>query len=97
MPALDALVKIRDALGDGPTLLMDSGIRRGTDVVKALALGADTVLLGRPYVYGLAVGGEAGVEHVLRTLIAEIDNVLGNLGASSAADLDRSFVSRLPG
>jgi lactate 2-monooxygenase len=97
VPALDALVEIRETLGDETTLLMDSGIRRGTDVVKALALGADAVLLGRPYVYGLAIGGEAGVEHVLRTLIAEVDNVLGNLGARAAAEVDRSFVSRLPG
>ena len=97
VPSLDALVEIRDALGDEPVLLMDSGIRRGTDVVKALALGADAVLLGRPYVYGLAVGGEAGVEHVLRSLIAEVDNVLGILGARSPAELDPTFVARLSG
>ena len=60
--SLDALVEVRDALGDDATVLVDSGIRGGADVVKAMALGADAVLLGRPYVWGLAVGGQEGVE-----------------------------------
>ncbi len=91
--ALDALPEVRDALGPEAMVLMDSGIRRGTDVVKALALGADAVLLGRPYLYGLAVGGRAGVAQVLRTLIAEIDSALALVGARSPADLDSSFVA----
>ena len=67
--ALDALVEVREAVGPETTVLMDSGIRRGADVLKALALGAHAVLLGRPYAYGLAVGGQAGVEAVIRHLI----------------------------
>ena len=64
--ALDALVEVRDGVGADATVLMDGGIRHGTDVVKAMALGADAVLVGRPYAYGLAVGGQEGVETVLR-------------------------------
>src|SRR2546430_10861141 len=63
--ALDALVEVRRELGPDATVLMDGGIRRGADVVKALCLGADAVLLGRPYAYGLAVGGRPGVEEVI--------------------------------
>ena len=72
---------------------MDSGIRRGADVLKALALGADAVLLGRPYVYGLAVGGQAGVEAVIRQLLAETDLTLALAGRSSARELDASFLA----
>jgi lactate 2-monooxygenase len=74
--ALDALPAIADAVGDRTTILFDSGIRTGTDVIKALALGAEAVLLGRPYLYGLALAGQAGVEHVLRCLLAELDLAL---------------------
>jgi len=91
--SLDALPEVRRAVGDDATVLMDSGIRRGTDVVKALALGADAVLLGRPYIYGLAVGGQQGVEHVISTLKAEIDLAFALVGANSVTDLDSSFVS----
>lgn len=94
--ALDALVEVREALGEAAVVLMDSGIRRGADVLKALALGADAVLLGRPYVYGLAVAGQAGVERVLRTLTAEIDLTLALIGASSATELNRSWLSPQP-
>jgi lactate 2-monooxygenase len=94
--ALDALPDVRDALGEKATVLMDSGIRRGADVLKALALGADAVLLGRPYVYGLAVAGQEGVERVLQTLTAEIDLTLALLGARAPWDLDRSFIVRRP-
>ena len=61
LPALDALPGVVDAVGDRTTVLFDSGIRRGADVFKAIALGARAVLLGRPYAFGLAVGGEQGV------------------------------------
>jgi len=77
-------------------VLMDSGIRRGADVVKALALGADAVLLGRPYVYGLAVAGQAGVERVIRNLTAEIDLTLALIGAADVKALDRSWISQRP-
>ena len=71
------------------TLLFDSGIRTGSDVLKALALGAKAVLIGRPFMYGLAIAGQEGVEHVLRCLLADTDNMLGNLGKKSLKDLSR--------
>ena len=94
--ALDALVEVRDALGPDATVLMDSGIRTGSDVLKAVALGADAVLLGRPYVYGLAVGGQAGVEAVIRQLAAEVDITLALAGARGMGDLDASMVASSP-
>jgi isopentenyl diphosphate isomerase/L-lactate dehydrogenase-like FMN-dependent dehydrogenase len=94
--ALDALVEVRDALGDNAVVLADGGIRRGADVIKALALGADAVLLGRPYVYGLAVAGQAGVERVIRNLTAEIDLTLALIGGRDIKDLDRSWISPRP-
>ncbi len=91
--SLDALVEVRDAVGGEATVLMDSGIRTGSDVLKAVALGADAVLLGRPYAYGLAVGGAAGVEAVIRQLAAEIDITLALVGGRSIRELDRSAVT----
>jgi lactate 2-monooxygenase len=94
--ALDALPEVRAAVGPDYPLVFDSGVRRGADVLKALALGADAVLLGRPYMYGLAVGGQAGVERVLRSLLADLDANMSLLGAASVAELDRSWLSRAP-
>jgi lactate 2-monooxygenase len=91
--ALDAYVEVREALGPEATVLVDGGVRNGADVLKALALGADAVLLGRPYAYGLAVGGQAGVEAVIRQLLAETDITLALLGASSVRELDRSWIA----
>jgi lactate 2-monooxygenase len=91
--SLDALVEVRDALGDDATVLVDSGIRSGADVVKAMALGADAVLLGRPYVWGLAVGGQEGVEVVIRQLLAETDLTLALAGGTAVRDLDRSALA----
>ena len=91
--ALDALVEVREALGPDATVLMDGGIRHGADVVKALALGADAVMVGRPYAYGLAVGGKEGVEEVLRQLWAETDITMALAGLSSVRDLDPSILS----
>lgn len=88
--SIDALPGIVDAVGDRATVLFDSGIRRGADVIKALALGARCVLLGRPYCYGLAVGGEQGVHDVLANLIADIDLTLGLAGCSSFSELSRA-------
>ncbi|MFD8546332.1 alpha-hydroxy-acid oxidizing protein [Streptomyces sp. NPDC059649] len=85
--ALDCLSAVRAAVGDGVTVLLDSGVRTGSDVVKALALGADAVLYGRPYLYGLALDGRAGVRHVLRCLLAELDVVLTLTGYGSAEAL----------
>ena len=87
--ALDALPAVADAVGDRATVLFDSGIRRGADVFKAVALGARAVLLGRPYAFGLAVGGEHGVYDVLANLIADIDLTLGLAGCASFREVDR--------
>jgi lactate 2-monooxygenase len=91
--ALDALVEVREAVGPDFPLLVDGGVRRGADVVKALALGADAVLVGRLYAYGLAVGGAAGVEAVIRQLLAEVDLTLALCGGVSARDLDGSLLA----
>ena len=71
--SLEALPGVVEAVGERAAVLLDSGVRGGADVFKALALGADAVLVGRPYLWGLALGGEAGVEAVLRMLLAELD------------------------
>ena len=91
--SLDALAEIgRDdkVKASGLTILFDSGIRTGSDVLKALALGAKAVLVARPYMYGLAMGGQEGVEHVLRCLLADTDNMLGLVGKRSVKDLSRA-------
>jgi isopentenyl diphosphate isomerase/L-lactate dehydrogenase-like FMN-dependent dehydrogenase len=90
--ALDALVEVRDALPNA-VVLMDGGIRGAADVLKAVALGADAVLLGRPYAYALAVGGQRGVEELLQNLMAEIDLNLALAGAHSIRELDREWLS----
>ncbi len=95
--ALDALPAVREAVGEGFTVLFDSGIRTGADVLKALALGADAVCLGRPYVWGLALGGQAGVEHVLRCLLAELDLTLALSGYTRPAELGPEALRRAEG
>jgi len=92
--ALDALVEVRDALPDA-VVLMDGGIRRAADVLKAIALGADAVLIGRAYAYALAVGGRRGVEELIQNLMAEIDLNLALAGGHSIRDLDRSWLTRV--
>jgi lactate 2-monooxygenase len=88
--ALDALAQVRAAVGDESVVLFDSGIRTGADVFKALALGANAVCVGRPYVWGLAVDGQAGVEQVLRCLLAELDLTLALSGYTAIEQLDGS-------
>ncbi|MBX3529703.1 MAG: alpha-hydroxy-acid oxidizing protein [Rhizobiaceae bacterium] len=83
---LDLLPAVVAAAGGMPVLL-DSGVRTGTDVARALALGARAVLLGRPYVYGLALSGETGVREVIRNVVAELDLTLALCGITSVADL----------
>ncbi|MBX5470808.1 MAG: alpha-hydroxy-acid oxidizing protein, partial [Thermoleophilaceae bacterium] len=91
--SLDALVEVREAVGPDFPLLVDGGIRRGADVVKALALGADAVLVGRLYAYALAVGGAAGVEAAIRQLLAEVDLTLALCGGVSVRDLDADLLA----
>jgi isopentenyl diphosphate isomerase/L-lactate dehydrogenase-like FMN-dependent dehydrogenase len=91
--ALDALPGVADAVGDDITVLFDSGIRSGADVVKALALGADAVLLGRPYLWGMALDGAAGVETVLRMLLAELDLTLALCGYARPAEVSRDALA----
>jgi lactate 2-monooxygenase len=92
--ALDALPRVAGAVGDRATVLFDSGVRTGTDVVKALALGADAVMLGRPFLYGLALAGQDGVEHVLRCLLAELDLALSLAGYPDPASLTPDALER---
>ncbi|AXL87377.1 hypothetical protein C4J65_02890 [Streptomyces sp. CB09001] len=91
--SLDALPAVRAAVGDAAAVLLDSGVRTGPDVLKALALGADAVLLGRPYVYGLALGGQHGVEHVLRCLLADLDLGLALAGCACVADVTAELLT----
>jgi lactate 2-monooxygenase len=91
--ALDALPAVRDVVGEQFPLLFDSGIRSGADVLKALALGADAVCVGRPYMWGLALDGQAGVEHVLRCLLAELDLTLALSGYTTIAEVDASALA----
>ncbi len=76
-------------------VVLDSGVRSGADVVKALALGAAAVTVGRPHVYGLAVDGEAGVRAVLENLVAEVDLTLGLCGVSTVSDLGPELLRRV--
>jgi L-lactate dehydrogenase (cytochrome)/(S)-mandelate dehydrogenase len=92
--SLDALPPIAAAVGGRGAVILDGGIRRGSDVIKALCLGADAVMIGRPFVYGLAARGERGVAEVLAILTAEIERNLVLMGCPGVAALDRSWVVR---
>jgi isopentenyl diphosphate isomerase/L-lactate dehydrogenase-like FMN-dependent dehydrogenase len=87
VPALDLLPDVVSAVGDDVPVLFDSGVRSGSDVVTALAMGASAVGLGRPYVHGLALGGAAGVEHVVRAVLAEADLLMAVNGFPDVAAL----------
>lgn len=89
---IEVLGEIAAAVGDRLTLIIDSGFRRGSDVAKALALGAHTVMIGRPALYGLAADGERGVRRALDMLAVELDRILGQLGCRSVADLRASLL-----
>lgn len=91
--SLDALPAVVDAVAGRAAVLLDSGVRSGADVIKALALGADAVLIGRPYAYGLALAGEAGVAHVIRSLLADLDLTLALCGCAGIAELDRGILT----
>jgi isopentenyl diphosphate isomerase/L-lactate dehydrogenase-like FMN-dependent dehydrogenase len=90
---IQALPEVVDAARGRAEVFVDGGFRRGVDVAKALALGARAVLIGRPYIFGLAVGGEAGVARVIQILSEELNHTLALLGCTSPSDLDRSFVA----
>lgn len=90
--SIEALDAILEVVKNEIPVLLDSGIRRGADVIKALALGASAVLVGRPYIYGLAVGGEEGAKHVLESLLADVDLTLGLTGHTSITELNKSIL-----
>lgn len=92
--AIDLLPDVVAAVGGAVPVLMDGGVRRGTDVLKALALGAAAVAVGRPVIWGLAAGGERGVARVLGLLRAEVENALTLCGCASVHDLDPGMVRR---
>lgn len=91
---LDALPAVVDAVGDRLEVLMDGGVRRGSDVLQALALGARAVAVGRPALWGLAVDGQAGVEHVLDILRDELDRALALCGCTGVDEVDRALLFR---
>jgi isopentenyl diphosphate isomerase/L-lactate dehydrogenase-like FMN-dependent dehydrogenase len=93
--SLDALPPIAAAVGDDLAVLFDSGVRGGADVLKALALGADAVCLGRPYVWGLALDGQAGVETVLKMILAELDLTMALCGLTSPDQLGPDCLAAL--
>lgn len=91
-PTLQVLPEVVEAVGDRTEILLDSGVRRGADIVRALCLGARAVLAGRAYAYGLAAAGEAGVWRALEILRTDLVRTMKLLGCSSVADLDESYV-----
>ncbi|HEY9578191.1 MAG TPA: alpha-hydroxy acid oxidase, partial [Pseudobacillus sp.] len=90
---LDVLPSICEAIEHKIPVLLDSGIRRGADVIKAIALGASAVLIGRPYAYALGVAGEMGVKEVLENFIAETELQLAISGRSSIKEVDRLLIT----
>jgi isopentenyl diphosphate isomerase/L-lactate dehydrogenase-like FMN-dependent dehydrogenase len=92
----DALAEVVDAVAGRAAVLLDGGIRRGEDVLKAIAMGASAVLVGRPYLFALAAGGQAGVEGMIEMLRVEIDRAMALLGVCSLDELDRTFLNITP-
>lgn len=92
--SLEVLPEIVDAVGQEMTVLFDSGIRTGTDIMKALALGAKGVFVGRPVIYGLGIAGQKGARHVLAGLLADFDQSMGLAGVKSIRELNRSLLRR---
>jgi L-lactate dehydrogenase (cytochrome) len=92
-PTISALPSVANAVGERAEVFLDGGVRNGTDVVKAIALGARAVLVGRPWFWALAVGGEAGVRRMLEIYSEEIDRTLALIGRPVLADIDASAVS----
>jgi lactate 2-monooxygenase len=94
--SLDALLNVRGAVSPEATVLMDSGIRTGADVFTALALGADAVLLGRPYMYGVALAGQQGVEEVISNVLAELDLTMSLTGVRNIGEINRDLLVSNP-
>ena len=94
--ALRVLPGVVEAVKGKTTILFDGGIRRGADVVKAIAMGADACLLGRGYAYGMAAAGEAGIDRAIEIFKADIIRTLKLLGCPSISQLDASYVSLRP-
>jgi isopentenyl diphosphate isomerase/L-lactate dehydrogenase-like FMN-dependent dehydrogenase len=92
--AIDALAEVVEAVGGKAEVLMDGGVRRGTDVLKAIALGAQAVLVGRAIVWGLAAAGEDGVADVLEILRDEFDLAMALAGCRRVSDISRALVRR---
>jgi len=93
LPAtIDALPQVADKVAGRMPVFMDGGIRRGTDVVKALALGANAVFIGRPFLYGLAAAGEAGVTKVINILQREFQMAMALTGRTNVSSIDRSVI-----
>ncbi len=95
--SLRVLPGIVEAVGDKTEVIFDGGIRRGSDVVKAIAMGAKAVLLGRGYAYGMAAGGDAGIARALEIFEADIVRTLKLLGCTSMSQLDSSYIAMRPG
>lgn len=93
---LDLVAPVREALGEGAQIICDGGVRRGSDIVKAVALGADAVMAGRAYLYGLGAAGERGVDLVLEMLRADVARTMALLGVGSVAELGPEVVSTPP-
>ena len=94
---IEALPEIVEVVQGRAEVLLDGGVRRGTDVLKALALGAKAVLIGRPYIWGLAVDGEAGVKRVLAMLRAEFELAMALAGYRSVSEINSNLVVRACG
>jgi L-lactate dehydrogenase (cytochrome) len=92
---VDCIAPMRDAIGDGLELIVDGGVRRGTHVIKALALGANACSVGRPYLYGLAAGGQAGVERALQLLRSELERSVALLGCRSLGEIGPGHVQAI--
>lgn len=89
---MEVLQEITEAVAGKVPIFLDSGIRLGTDVMKALAMGADMVFIGRPILWGLTVDGQAGVESVLKLLKMELENTMALCGSQTVKDISRDLV-----